>query len=78
LIHVPSAVGTESGQGALAPAILPVGQGYADCRNHPAFTVLMEKFVGTLLGHQLRYRFPRLWMTKGKTLRESSTIAARN
>jgi hypothetical protein len=24
-----------------------VGQGCADYRNHPAFTVLMEKFVGT-------------------------------
>jgi hypothetical protein len=78
LIHAPSAVVTESGQGALSPAILPVGQGFADYRNHPAFTVLMEKFVGTLLGRQLRYRFPRLWMTKGETLRESSTIVARN
>jgi hypothetical protein len=30
----------------------------------------MEKFIGALLGHRLRYRFPRLWMTKGETLRE--------
>ena len=60
----------ESGQGGLAPAILPVGQGYADYRNHPVFTALMEKFVSVLLGHQLRYRFPQLWMTKGETLRE--------
>lgn len=57
-------------QGALAPAMLPMGQGYADFRNHPAFTFLMEKFVDALFGHRLRYNFPRLWMTKGETLRE--------
>lgn len=30
----------------------------------------MEKFVAELLGHQIRYRFPQLWATKGDTLRE--------
>ena len=70
LINAPYAIVPESGQGALAPAILPVGQGYADYRNHPAFTTLMEKFVHALFGHRLRYLFPRLWMTKGETLRE--------
>jgi hypothetical protein len=57
LIKAPAVVMPESGQGSLAPAILPVGQGYADYRNHPMFTVLMEKFVGVLFGHKLRYRF---------------------
>lgn len=70
LIDAPSAIVPESGQGALAPAILPVGQGYADYRNHPSFTALMERFVYALLGHRLSYQFPRLWMTKGETLRE--------
>lgn len=70
LIRVPSVIVPESGQGSLAPAMLPVGQGYADYRNHPVFTTLMEKFVGTLLGHRVRYVFPRIWMTKGETLRE--------
>lgn len=70
LINAPSVIVPESGQGSLAPAMLPVGQGYADYRNHPAFTVLMEKFVDALFGHRLRYNFPRLWMTKGETLRE--------
>lgn len=70
LIHAPYVIVSESGQGALAPAILPVGQGYADYRNHPAFSVLMEKLVSAVLGHRLHYRFPRLWMTKGETLRE--------
>ncbi|MER8764747.1 MULTISPECIES: hypothetical protein [unclassified Mesorhizobium] len=70
LINAPAVIVPESGQGALAPAILPVGQGYADYRNHPVFTALMEKFVKVLLGHGLRYRYPRLWTTKGETLRE--------
>ena len=70
LIQAPSVIVPESGQGALAPTMLPVGQGYADYRNHPAFTALMEKFVGALFGHRVRYTFPRLWMTKGETLRE--------
>jgi hypothetical protein len=70
LIDAPTAIVPESGQGALAPAMLPVGQGYADYRNYPAFTVLMEKFVYALFGHRLRYSFPRIWKTKGETLRE--------
>lgn len=70
LVNASSVIVPESGQGALAPAMLPVGQGYADYRNHPAFTALMEKFIQALLGHRLSYNFPRLWVTKGETLRE--------
>ncbi|WP_423193151.1 7-cyano-7-deazaguanine synthase [Cupriavidus sp. H18C2] len=69
LLGAPSVILPESGQGALGAALLPVGQGYADYRNHPLFTRRMEKFVLALLGHQIRYRFPRLWSTKGQTLR---------
>lgn len=70
LIEVPVAIIPESGQGALAPVLLPVGHGYEDYRNHPAFTALMERFVYALLGYRFKYLFPRLWMTKGETLRE--------
>lgn len=70
LIDAPSAIVPESGQGALAPAFLPVGQGYEDYRSHPVFTVLMERFIFVLLGHRIHYSFPRLWMTKAETLRE--------
>lgn len=70
LIDVPSVIIPESGQGALAPALLPVGQGYEDYRSHPVFAALMERFFNALLGYQIQYRFPRLWMTKGETLRE--------
>ncbi|MGC1862522.1 MAG: hypothetical protein WA733_15755 [Methylocystis sp.] len=69
LINAPSVIVPESGQGALAPAILPVGQAYADYRNHPVFTAKMEEFVEGLFGSKVRYLFPRLWSTKGETLR---------
>lgn len=70
LVGAPAIIVPESGQGALAPALLPVGHGYEDYRNHPAFTKLMERFVYALLGYRVQYQFPRLWMTKGQTLRE--------
>jgi 7-cyano-7-deazaguanine synthase in queuosine biosynthesis len=59
----------ESGQGALGPALVPVGQGYEDYRSHPLFTDRMEKFLMALLGWQVRFGFPRLWYTKAETLR---------
>ena len=59
----------ESGQGALGPVIVPVGQAYEDYRSHPLFTRRMETFFDALLGHRVRYVFPQLWNTKGETLR---------
>jgi hypothetical protein len=60
----------ESGQGALGPSLIPVGQAYEDYRSHPLFTARMEKFLGSLLGLQAHFEFPRLWHTKGETLRQ--------
>lgn len=59
----------ESGQGALGPALVTVGQAYEDYRSHPVFTARMEKFLAALLGHPVRFQFPRLWYTKAETLR---------
>jgi 7-cyano-7-deazaguanine synthase in queuosine biosynthesis len=59
----------ESGQGALGPALVPVGQAYEDYRNHPLFTNRMAAFLIALLGQPLRFEFPRLWHTKGETLK---------
>lgn len=70
LVDAPAAIVPESGQGALAPVLIPVGQSYEDYRSHPVFTALMERFVKALLGYEICYQFPRLWMTKGETLRE--------
>lgn len=58
----------ESGQGALGPVLVPVGQTYEDYRSHPLFTDLMEAFLLTLFDHEVRYAFPRLWHTKAETL----------
>ena len=58
----------ESGQGALGPALVPVGQAYEDYRNHPLFTNRMETFLSALLDRPLQFEFPRIWYTKGETL----------
>lgn len=58
----------ESGQGALGPDLVTVGQSYPDVRNHPLFTDRMENLVFALFDHRVRYHFPQLWSTKGETL----------
>ena len=58
----------ESGQGALGPSLMPVGQAYPDYRNHPHFFRKMEKFMHALIGFNVRYKYPRIWNTKGETL----------
>lgn len=60
----------ESGQGALGPVLVPVGQTYEDLRNHPLFTEKMKLFIRSLFGHQVNYVYPRIWNTKATTLRE--------
>lgn len=60
----------ESGQGALGPALVPVGQAYEDYRNHPLFTNDMETFLSALFQHEIHYTYPRLWHTKAETLAE--------
>lgn len=61
---------SESGQGALGPVLVPVGQAYEDFRNYPLFTERMETFLSVLFGHEVHYAFPRLWNTKSETLAE--------
>lgn len=65
----------ESGQGAIGPALITVGHGYPDYRNHPLFARRMEKFINALLGTQIRFVFPRIWKTKGETLREFVSLS---
>jgi hypothetical protein len=60
----------ESGQGALGPALVPVGQAYSDYRNHPLFTSRMTTLLEALFGHKVRFEFPQLWFTKAETLAE--------
>jgi 7-cyano-7-deazaguanine synthase in queuosine biosynthesis len=64
----------ESGQGAIGPALITVGHAYPDFRNHPLFTRRMERFLKALLHKDVNYVFPRIWHTKGETLREYVAI----
>jgi 7-cyano-7-deazaguanine synthase in queuosine biosynthesis len=59
----------ESGQGAIGPALVPVGQAYEDFRGHPLFTARMEAFFAAILNHRVQFAFPRLWSTKAETLK---------
>ncbi len=59
----------ESGQGALGPVLVPLHNVYADYRNHPTFFRRMERFIKALLDYQVRFEQPRMWSTKGQTLR---------
>lgn len=63
----------ESGQGALGPALVAVGQSYEDYRSHPLFGRRMEILVRALFGRAVRYGFPQIWQTKGETLRQFVT-----
>jgi hypothetical protein len=73
LADVKTIIIPESGQGALGPPLVPVVQAYPDYRNHPRFTERMEKLFSVLLNHTVSYTFPRLWFTKGETLKEFVT-----
>ena len=68
LAKVNQIIVSESGQGALGPALVTVGQSYEDFRSHPLFTGRMEVFLAALLEYQVRFQFPRIWYTKGETL----------
>jgi hypothetical protein len=69
LSEISQIVVPESGQGALGPVLLPLHNIYADYRNHPTFFRKMERFINALLSCKVRYEQPRLWHTKGRTLR---------
>jgi len=68
----------ESGQGAIGPALVGVAHAYPDYRNHPSFTGKMERYFRALFERDIRFRFPRLWHTKGQTLREYASLAQGN
>lgn len=70
LVQAGTIIVPESGQGALGPTLVPVGHAHEDYRNHPSFTQRMEKFLALLFGNKVQFRFPRLWYTKGETLKQ--------
>ncbi|MBY3512662.1 hypothetical protein HFN76_10460 [Rhizobium laguerreae] len=64
----------ESGQGALGPSLVQTSHGYEDYRNHPRFLGKMERLFAALFDYQINYCLPRLWKTKGETLREFAAL----
>ena len=64
----------ESGQGAVGPALIPLGHMYPDYRSHPFFTKRMERFLKALFQKNFRFDFPRIWNTKGETLKEFTEL----
>jgi hypothetical protein len=74
LAGVKRIVVTESGQGAFGPMLAVSGQIYPDYRVHPTFSRRMECLLLALTGKDVRYDYPRLWSTKGETLRAAASI----
>lgn len=65
----------ESGQGIFGPALVTSSaQAYPDYRSHPLFTRRMEAFLSALLSRPVRFRFPRIWSTKGETLKAYTAL----
>lgn len=76
LAEAPEIVLPESGQGIFGPALVTSSaQAYPDFRSHPFFTRRMERFLRALLKRQVRFVFPRIWSTKGETLKEYAQLA---
>lgn len=67
----------ESGQGALGPAMLPLYGIHADYRNHPSFFRRMERFLTVILDMEVFFEQPRLWSTKGNTLRDFLALSGK-
>lgn len=74
LASIKTIVVTESGQGALGPALVVTGHGYPDYRVHPSFSRKIERLFESLMGTAPEYIFPRLWSTKAETLKLSSQL----
>lgn len=75
LAKVERIVVTESGQGAFGPMLAVSGQIYPDYRVHPTFSRRMERLLFALTGWAVHYEYPRLFSTKGETLRAANALA---
>lgn len=60
----------ESGQGIFGPWLTPVGIEALDIRMNPVLFARLEPLLSEVFQHQIRFRFPRMWSTKGETLAE--------
>lgn len=67
--NVPKILVPESGQAMLGPSLVNYMHAYPDFRNNPRFFVRVERFLGELLGGSFTFLYPRIWKTKGETIR---------
>lgn len=74
LAGVQRIVVTESGQGSFGPMLAVSGQTYPDYRVHPTFSQRMERLLHAISGKDVHYEYPRLWSTKGETLKAASGL----
>ncbi len=74
LAKVDRIIVTESGQGALGPILTASGQTFPDFRVHPAFTRRIQWLIEALVGRAPTFEYPRIWSTKGETIREASEL----
>ncbi|WP_374650100.1 7-cyano-7-deazaguanine synthase [Dongia sp.] len=75
LAHASEIVLPESGQGIFGPALVTSSaQAYPDFRSHPLFTMRMERFLAALLKRPVHFVFPRIWHTKGETLKAYAAL----
>lgn len=77
LSNITRIVVPESGQGALGPVLLPLYNIYTDYRNFPAFFRKMERFTRALFDCNIKFEQPRLWSTKGETMKAFLDLAGR-
>lgn len=64
---------SESGQGALGPSLVRVGQIYPDYRNHPSFVIKMQQLLRIILKYDVQFEFPFIWKTKGENFSQFIT-----
>ena len=68
----------ESGQGALGPVLVYSYGAYPDYRNHPTFLRKMQDFIDLVLSSDVVYIQPKLWQTKGQTIKEFINLNSEN
>ena len=66
LANVERIVVTESGQGALGPILVTLGQSHPDYRVHPAFTRRIEALFEALTGKAPHYEYPPHLVDQGR------------
>lgn len=69
LLGARRALVSESGQGSLGPSLTPVGNEAPDMRMHPASTRALSDLLALVFDRRIHFEHPRLWWTKGETLR---------